>query len=85
VRSGKAIDIKSLQNRLLKVCYVPTTSAGLPRVSLIFSFFFLLLPSLTGLMKHTRQAARAVKQCIFLDVYGKGFAQLCNSKCDLVH
>ncbi len=25
---GQAIDIKSLQNRLLKVCYVPTTSAG---------------------------------------------------------
>ncbi len=26
------VDIKSLQNRLLKVCYVPATSAGLPRL-----------------------------------------------------
>ncbi len=26
------IDIKSLQNRLLKVCYVPTTSANLSRL-----------------------------------------------------
>jgi hypothetical protein len=26
------IDIKSLQNRLLKVCYAPATSAGLPRL-----------------------------------------------------
>jgi hypothetical protein len=33
------IDIESLQNRLLKVCYVPATSAGLPRVSFFFSFF----------------------------------------------
>jgi hypothetical protein len=28
----ESIDIESLQNRLLKVCYVPTTSAGLPRL-----------------------------------------------------
>ncbi len=34
----KCIDIESLQNRLLKVCYVPTTSAGLPRLS-FFSFY----------------------------------------------
>ncbi len=27
-----SIDIKSLQNRLLKVCYVPATSTGLPRL-----------------------------------------------------
>ncbi len=33
------IDIESLQNRLLKVCYVPATSASLPRVSFFFSFF----------------------------------------------
>ncbi len=33
------IDIKSLQNSLLKVCYVPATSASLPRVSFFFSFF----------------------------------------------
>jgi hypothetical protein len=31
----QSIDIKSLQNRLLKVCYVPATGAGLPR----FLFF----------------------------------------------
>ncbi len=34
------IDIESLQNRLLKVCYVPATSASLPRVSFFFSFLF---------------------------------------------
>jgi len=33
------IDIESLQNRLLKIGYVPTTSAGLPRVTFFFSFF----------------------------------------------
>ena len=33
------IDIESLQNRLLKVCYEPATSASLPRVSFFFSFF----------------------------------------------
>ncbi len=64
-------DIESLQNRLLKVCYVPATSAGLPRVSFFFSFlFFWLLGPLTVLMKQTRQAAHAIKQSIFLDVYG---------------
>ncbi len=36
------IDFESLQNRLLKVCYVPATSTGLPRVSFFFSFLFLL-------------------------------------------
>ncbi len=55
------IDIKSLQNRLLKVCYVPATSASLPRVSLFFSFLFLLLQPLIVLMKQTRW----LKQSIF--------------------
>jgi hypothetical protein len=32
------IDIKALQNILLKVCYVPATSASLPR--LLFIYFF---------------------------------------------
>jgi len=41
------IDIESLQNRLLKVCYVPATRTGLPRVSFFFSFLFLLLWLLT--------------------------------------
>ncbi len=63
------IDIKSLQNRLLKVCYVPATSACLPRVSFLFSFLFLLLRPLTVLMKQTRQAVCTIKQSIFLDVY----------------
>jgi hypothetical protein len=35
---GSTIDIESLQNRLLKDCYVPATSAVLPRVSFFFSF-----------------------------------------------
>jgi hypothetical protein len=45
-----AIDIVSLLNRLLKVCYVPATSTSLPRLLL------LLLRPLTALMKQTRQA-----------------------------
>jgi hypothetical protein len=56
------IDIESIQNRLLKVCYVPATSAGLNRI------LFLLQP-LTVLMKQTRQAIRTVKQSMYLDVY----------------
>jgi hypothetical protein len=38
--SDIAIDIESLQNRLLKVCYVPAISASLPRVSFFFFFLF---------------------------------------------
>jgi hypothetical protein len=52
-------DIESLQNRLLKVCYVPATSANLQRL------LFLLRP-LTVLIKQTRQAVRAIKQSILL-------------------
>ena len=52
-------------NRLLKVCYVPATSASLPRVSFFFPFHFLLLRPWTVLMKQTRW----LKQSIFLDVY----------------
>ncbi len=55
----RIIDIESLQNRLLKVCYVPATSAGLPRL------LFLLRP-LTPLMKQTRKAVHVVKQSILL-------------------
>jgi hypothetical protein len=57
------IDIKSLQNRLLKVCYVPATSAGLSRLS--FFFYFLLRP-FTVPMKQTRQAVCAIWQSILL-------------------
>jgi len=53
------IDIESLQNRLLKVCYVLATSASLPRL------LFLLRP-LAVLMKQTRQAVCTVKQSILL-------------------
>jgi len=56
---------KSL-NRLLKVSYVPATSAVLLAS---FSSFLLLRP-LTVLMKQTRQLVLAVKQSIYLDVYG---------------
>ncbi len=42
------------QNRLLKVCCVPATSAGLPRVSFSFSFLFLLQWPFTVLIKQTR-------------------------------
>ncbi len=54
------IDIKSLQNRLLKVCYVPATSATLPTVSFFFSFLFLLLRPLTVLMKQTRWLKQSI-------------------------
>ena len=64
------IDIESLQNKLLKVCYVPATSSSLPRVSFFFSFLCLKLRPLTVLMKQTRQAVHAIKQSILLDVYG---------------
>jgi hypothetical protein len=55
------IDIES-QNRLLKVCYVPATSAGLSRL-LFLSF---LQWPLTVLMKQIRQAVRTFKQSILL-------------------
>ncbi len=50
------------QNRLLKVCCVPATGTGLPRVSFLF---FLLQWPFTVLIKQTRQAVRAVKQSIY--------------------
>ncbi len=57
-----SIDIESLQNRLLKVCYVPATSACLHRLLFII---FLLRP-LTALIKETRQTISAIKHSIFL-------------------
>ncbi len=53
------------QNRLLKVCCVPATSASLPRVSFFFSFLFLLQWPFTVLIKITRQAVCAIKQSIY--------------------
>ncbi len=52
-------------NRLLKVCYVPATSAVL--IAFFSSFF--LLPPLTVLMKQTRQPVHVVKESIYLDAY----------------
>ncbi len=54
------------QNRLLKVCCVPATSAGLPRISF---FFFLLQWPLAVLIKQTRQAVCAVKQSIYSQMF----------------
>jgi len=64
---------KSL-NRLPKVCYVPTTRAVLIA---FFSSFFLLWP-LTVLMKQARQLVRAIKQLIYLDVYGRTVSCPCS-------
>jgi hypothetical protein len=41
------IDMESLQNRMLRVCYVPATSAGLPRVS-FFSFLFFVAAAINS-------------------------------------
>jgi hypothetical protein len=49
--------ISKVQNKLLKVCYVPATITGV--------FFFLQWP-LTVLMKQTRQEVCAFKQSILL-------------------
>jgi hypothetical protein len=57
---------RKMKNRLLKVCYVPATSTGLPR--LLFSSFF--MRPLTVVMKQTRQAGCAIKQSILLKCLG---------------
>ncbi len=65
---------------------MPATSAGLPRVSFLFSFLFLLMQPLTVLMKQTRQAEHAVKQSIFLDVYAQALqanSRLAQKVCQL--
>jgi len=46
------------KNRLLKVCYVPATSASLSRLFLLWA--------LTVLIKQTKQAVRTIKQSILL-------------------
>ncbi len=56
---------RNSQNRLLKVCCVPATSTGLPRVSFFFSFLFLLQQPFTILIKQASQAVRAIKQSIY--------------------
>ncbi len=52
-------ELKKSPFRLLKVCYVPATSAGLSRL------LFMRWP-LTVLMKQTRQAVNTFKQSILL-------------------
>ncbi len=54
-----SILIKSLQNRLLKVCYVPVTRAGLPRVSFFFSFLFFVAAAINS----TNEANKAGSTC----------------------
>jgi hypothetical protein len=54
--------LSKVQNRLLKVCYVPATSTSLSRL-LFLSF---LQWPLTVLMKQTMQAVHAIKQSILL-------------------
>jgi hypothetical protein len=53
------IDVESLQYRLLKVCYVPTTSAGLPRL-----LFF--AAAIYNSNEANKQGVRGVKQSILL-------------------
>jgi hypothetical protein len=59
----KTIDVES-QNRLLKVCYVPTISTGLPWQLLLLFFFFAAAINSTN--EKTRQAVRAIKQSILI-------------------
>ena len=57
------IDIESLQNRLLKVCYVPATSAGLPKDKLLLFFVAAAIDS-------TNEANKAPLSSLYLlDVY----------------
>jgi hypothetical protein len=50
------IDIESIQNRLLEVCYVPATRASLPRL-LFFSFF------VAATINSTNEANKAGSMC----------------------
>ncbi len=62
----QAIDIESLQNRLLKVCYVPTTSAHLPRLL----FIVVLLQPLRVLNSKQGRHYLPLSCQYYLDVYG---------------
>ncbi len=55
---SQPIDIKSLQNRLLKVCYVPATSVGPLRLH-----FF---PAIDSTNEAKRQVVCVTKQSILL-------------------
>jgi hypothetical protein len=56
----KSTDVKR-NNGMLKVCYVPATSA-----TFLAYFLFFLMWQLTVLMKLTMQAVHAVEESIFL-------------------
>jgi hypothetical protein len=59
------------QNRLLKVCCVPATSAGLPRVSFFFPFLFFVAVAIYSTNKANKAGGtRRQAVYIFLDVYG---------------
>ncbi len=58
--------ISKVQNRLLKVCYEPATSASLPRVSFFFSFLFFVAAAIDS----TNEANEVpLSNLLFLDVY----------------
>jgi hypothetical protein len=57
VSCSDSIDIESLQNRLLKVCYVPATSAGIQTVSSLFSLF------VAAAINITNEANKAGSMC----------------------
>jgi len=63
VMPNQTIDIESLQNRLLKVCYVPTASDSLPR-----TLFLLLTINITNEAKQGRQYM-PLSSLYYLDVY----------------
>ncbi len=60
-----AIDIKSLQNRLLRVCYVPASSPGLSRVSLLFSLLFFVAAAINITNEANKAGSTGVKQSIY--------------------
>ncbi len=72
-RTGSAHRYRKSQNRLLKVCCVPATSASLPRVSFFFSFLFLLQWPFTVLIKQGRQyvllSSLYILRCLWFCLY----------------
>ncbi len=64
---GISIDIESLQNRLLKVCYVPATSASLPRVNFFFSFLAVYILRCLWVYLRQNNRAHALTACIGLE------------------
>ncbi len=63
---------------MLKVCYVPYTSLGLPRVSFFFSFlfFFFAAAAINSTNETNKAGGTRVKQSLFLDVYDTNYVCL---------